>query len=1010
MAFYPSQGPQRLLRDSVDQVRRPRDPLTVTDNTEAWEIYNHRAYEVDRELIKDWSDGLNTLLIFAALYSAVLTAFIIESMKLLQENSTDTTRDILLVITKQLANTSTPPFEQTPFAVQSFAIRVNCYFFTSISCSLLAALCAVLALQWVANYDLGLNTSSPRKRALQRQFRFMGAERWKMSNIIASLPLLIFVALFLFFVGLADWLWHVNRIISAIVIAGIAIGGALYLITNMISSIWIDAPFRSPVPKALAVPCRNAAAWARILFLQLPRDIRIGGWSWPSVEKAWNAAYKNALWAPKTFAKCEENLVDTIETIPLDGLLWLANSIDILPGSRKSLEILIKEIMGLKPHLLMQAEKVEHAPWESMFNLLCQPYFGKRSTDDYEEQQLKDAKFLCRALSMIPTGIKTLPYCIFYQSLQSDRDRVAASFAYLASYRQTEARPLKHLLTGFQSACELMQEIPPNYFHFYLLNIKQAQLEQNLILPAQNLNAILKSCFLPSEAILNNEPFRGLLLAIEPLEILVDILIRDNENTSGEFSISRVIKIPERRDLMGKVFLSVEQQIFANIVRIDRKTIDWERRLDRSLDLLSRIACYYPNSPTTTHLLDCLSSMIKLSTVHERAKIALASRFSCLQPSNDESSTTIVDTILVFDLFLTRNPNLPKDCLIATLDSLYRILDNLDPPLSQRRADCPNRLITIKHSSIAFVASCHLPQYWLFPTLTNLLILELGTNRAEEIACIWNLYRPNQVLDGALIHFLRRKMEECNPRFSGTIVGFLTSLSFYIKRINLQQFCLPEALNKTLQYYLQEIDRQPFPKFPLFSRFSYLDGFSFFFSMASGANWLAYVMRESDPNDVVEIFRFLAEQLVFSRSEDDIIFWLQCSRVCLQILEHDNSLGFKSPRWHWDSNERPPRIHMILPSPGIPSLYWAIQYYLRPHTLIDWRRVFVTEDRQQAAIRDENPTLTVFPTLRPLRRQVLDEMRIIRMGADFGGLGVEANSRHEKYLRDPDGLCSWASR
>jgi hypothetical protein len=44
--------------------RKPGEPLKMTENTTVWEIYNHKAAEVDREMIKDWNDSLNTLLIF----------------------------------------------------------------------------------------------------------------------------------------------------------------------------------------------------------------------------------------------------------------------------------------------------------------------------------------------------------------------------------------------------------------------------------------------------------------------------------------------------------------------------------------------------------------------------------------------------------------------------------------------------------------------------------------------------------------------------------------------------------------------------------------------------------------------------------------------------------------------------------------------------------------------------------------------------------------------------------
>ncbi|PVF98784.1 hypothetical protein CPB86DRAFT_704525, partial [Serendipita vermifera] len=270
-----------LSRDT----KRPSDPLVVTNDTTPWEIYNHKASEVDREMIKDWNDSLNTLLIFAALYSAILTAFITESMKLLQEDPAEMTRDILFAISNQLANNSVPAFQRLEYKTPEYAVIVNGLLFTSLSCSLIVALLAVLALQWVANYDMGLNTSSAQKRALQRHARWMGIERWKMGEIIASLPLLIFVSLFLFFIGVANWLWHVNRAISGIVIVGISVGSILYSITNLISIIKLDAPFRTPVSKGLAPLFRGAAFWIKVSS-SFPSEIFKRNEEWKNIR--WN--------------------------------------------------------------------------------------------------------------------------------------------------------------------------------------------------------------------------------------------------------------------------------------------------------------------------------------------------------------------------------------------------------------------------------------------------------------------------------------------------------------------------------------------------------------------------------------------------------------------------------------------------------------------------------------------------------------------------------------------------
>jgi hypothetical protein len=48
------------------EARKSGEPLNVTENTTVWEIYNHKATKADREMIKDWNDSLNTLIIFVS--------------------------------------------------------------------------------------------------------------------------------------------------------------------------------------------------------------------------------------------------------------------------------------------------------------------------------------------------------------------------------------------------------------------------------------------------------------------------------------------------------------------------------------------------------------------------------------------------------------------------------------------------------------------------------------------------------------------------------------------------------------------------------------------------------------------------------------------------------------------------------------------------------------------------------------------------------------------------------
>lgn len=92
----------------------------------------------------------------AGLFSASVTAFIVESYKNLQPDPDNTSLILLTKITQQLAEisagaqvNSTIPL---PPNVQSTAVRVNTYWFLSLVFGLACALAATLVQQWSRNY------------------------------------------------------------------------------------------------------------------------------------------------------------------------------------------------------------------------------------------------------------------------------------------------------------------------------------------------------------------------------------------------------------------------------------------------------------------------------------------------------------------------------------------------------------------------------------------------------------------------------------------------------------------------------------------------------------------------------------------------------------------------------------------------------------------------------------------------------------------------------------------
>ncbi|KAJ7598433.1 hypothetical protein C8J56DRAFT_771121, partial [Mycena floridula] len=140
-------------------------------------------------MAKDWNDDIDTVLIFAGLFSAVITAFVIESYQRLSEDPSDKTVRILSQLSEHLGVTKTSSGDQATFKVDSRSIRINCFWFLSLLLALSAA---------SAEYCRDAAMSSKQSFAL-RQHRYQSWNTWKVPGIIATLPLLLELALVLFF-------------------------------------------------------------------------------------------------------------------------------------------------------------------------------------------------------------------------------------------------------------------------------------------------------------------------------------------------------------------------------------------------------------------------------------------------------------------------------------------------------------------------------------------------------------------------------------------------------------------------------------------------------------------------------------------------------------------------------------------------------------------------------------------------------------------------------------------
>jgi hypothetical protein len=182
-----------------------------------WSRSLRKSEKHDKELVERWKCDADGTLIFTGLFSTIVAGFIIESYKTLQRDSGDATVQILSQISSQLAALSNGTVLSTPspspqFRPTSSSIRVNVLWFLSLCLSLTCGLIATLMQQWSRNYLQMAqgHHSDPAGQARLRAFAFDGVSKFHMSHALGLVPLLLHISVFLFFLGMVDFMFPIN--------------------------------------------------------------------------------------------------------------------------------------------------------------------------------------------------------------------------------------------------------------------------------------------------------------------------------------------------------------------------------------------------------------------------------------------------------------------------------------------------------------------------------------------------------------------------------------------------------------------------------------------------------------------------------------------------------------------------------------------------------------------------------------------------------------------------------
>ncbi|KAH9015788.1 hypothetical protein EDB85DRAFT_2156389 [Lactarius pseudohatsudake] len=219
-----------------------------------WSIYLTEADERDKEITEHWRGEAESILMFTGLFSGVVATFLSISYNNLFPNYTDRTNTLLAQISQQLFDiskgVSSPndaPFSNDfSFTPSASAIRVNVIWFLSLVLSIASAVNATLFQQWVRRYlELTRRRVAPHKRARTRAYMFNGIASFKMSRAVKAVHVLLHASIFLFFVGLVDFLW--DSVIRHWILGFVSVFTFAYLVLTVLPNVYLNCPYSTPV-------------------------------------------------------------------------------------------------------------------------------------------------------------------------------------------------------------------------------------------------------------------------------------------------------------------------------------------------------------------------------------------------------------------------------------------------------------------------------------------------------------------------------------------------------------------------------------------------------------------------------------------------------------------------------------------------------------------------------------------------------------------------------------------
>ncbi|KAF5325302.1 hypothetical protein D9619_009821 [Psilocybe cf. subviscida] len=242
------------------------DPRTTTrPDFDPFERLFKPMLEQDTVQCNAWKDEVQNILIFAGLFSAVVTAFIIESYQRLKPDPSDTIVSLLAHIAERLDNPSIGGtasvlsiISDTNLSPSRSDISINVFWFISLVFSLTAALIGIITLQWLREHQRYDNTLKPQQMMAIFNERLDSLQQWYVPQIFAGLPLLLQGALVLFFAGMIEFLFALRLEVAVPVALSVCIPLVFLIATTVLPLLQVcilEDPFRLSVNNKVPSPC-----------------------------------------------------------------------------------------------------------------------------------------------------------------------------------------------------------------------------------------------------------------------------------------------------------------------------------------------------------------------------------------------------------------------------------------------------------------------------------------------------------------------------------------------------------------------------------------------------------------------------------------------------------------------------------------------------------------------------------------------------------------------------------